>query len=205
MRDRFGSGSAQVNVTPYILIGGKSSRFGRDKATFEYEGEMLAARAARICEEAFPKTQARFVSKASGAFLDREVVADVYPDRGAAGAIHAALAEAAAPWIFVLACDLPLVRPDLVARLYEGVDADHGCVIPVQPDGLWQPLCALYQVDKCLPAFEAAISGDGPYRSLRSIAQSVEPRILEFSEYSGLTDASRMLTNVNTITDLEGI
>ncbi len=194
-----------MNIAPYILIGGSSTRFGRDKATFEHEGEMLAARAMRVCEDAFPEARARFVSKTSGKFLDRKMIADVYPDRGAAGAIHAALARSLTPWIFVLACDLPSISPEFLRGLSEGIDDDHGCVIPVQPDGRWQPLCALYQIDKCLPTFEAAVSGDGIHSSLRAIAECTKPRIVEFTEYSNLPSAPRLLTNVNTIDDLKRI
>jgi molybdopterin-guanine dinucleotide biosynthesis protein A len=193
-----------VNVTPYILIGGRSSRFGSDKAAFEFQGETLAARAARICEEAFPDSKARFVSTVSGTFLDREMIADIYPDRGAAGAVHAALADARTPWIFVLACDLPLVTPEFISKLKEFTDDEHACVVPVQPDGKWQPLCAFYRTDVCLRILETAISGDHQ-PSLRAIAQTTEPRVVEIGEYSDLPDAPRLLTNVNTVADLDGI
>lgn len=193
-----------MNVTPYILIGGRSSRFGSDKSTFELNGETLAARAARICEEAFPRSKARFVSTVSGTYLDRDLIADIYPDRGAAGAVHAALTDARTPWIFVLACDLPLVTPEFVSKLAEFTDGDHGCVVPVQRGDRWQPLCAFYRTDVCLRIFETAISGD-QQPSLRAIAKTAEPRIVEFGEYSNLPDAPRLLTNVNTVADLDRI
>lgn len=194
-----------MEIEPYILIGGNSTRFGTDKATFEFEGEMLAARAARTAEEALPKTQARFVSKAPGSFFGRPMIADVYADRGAAGAIHAALANASAPWIFVLACDLPLATSDLIAKLSTFIDEEYGCVVPVQPDGRWQPLCAFYHVNKCLKRFEMAIAGADRNESLRSIAEHVEPRLVEFSEYADIPNSRRLLTNVNTLADLDGI
>lgn len=205
MRDRIGSSNCPVNITPYILIGGKSSRFGSDKATFAHQGEMLAARAARTCEESFPGTKARFVSTASGTFLDRDMIADIYHDRGAAGAIHAALSDARTPCIFVLACDLPLVTPEFISKLVEFIDEDNGCVVPVQADGRWQPLSAFYRTEVCLQVFEAAITGVGQNPSLRAIAESVKPRVIEFEEYSDLPDADRLLTNVNTIADLDCI
>ena len=194
-----------MNISPYILIGGRSSRFGRDKATFELNGETLAARALRVCEEAFPAAEARFVSRASGTLFDHVTIADIYPDRGAAGAIHAALADARTPWIFVLACDLPLVRPDFILELVEFIGDDCGCVVPVQSDGRWQPLSAFYRTEVCLRVFEMLVAGDGRNQSLRAIAESAKPRVVEFTEYSDLPDASRMLTNVNTIGDLDCI
>lgn len=193
------------NIKPYILIGGKSSRFGTDKATFEYEGEMLGARAVRITETAFTDQLATFVSRTCGSFLGRRMIADLYPDRGAAGAIHAALSDARDGWMFILACDLPLVTPDFIEQLSEHTKNDHGCIIPVQFDGRWQPLCALYNVQKCLKTFEHAITDDGKHSSLRAIVAGLDPRIVDFSEFVAMSGADRMLMNVNSMADLESI
>ncbi|MGD9631584.1 MAG: molybdenum cofactor guanylyltransferase [Pyrinomonadaceae bacterium] len=194
-----------IEVRPYILIGGRSSRFGRDKATFEFEGEILAARAARIAETAFEGTAAKFVSRTNGNFLDRAMIADVYPGRGAAGAIHAALADASTGWIFVLACDLPLVTPEFIRALYKLIDDEHGCVVPVQPDGRWQPLCAFYQAEICLETFENAAALTGKHPSLRAIAAAVRPSAVEFAAYSSLANSAELLKNLNTFSDLADI
>jgi len=195
-----------MEIQPYILIGGNSTRFETDKATFEFEGEMLGARAARVAEEALPKARARFVSKAPGTFLSRPMIADVFAERGAAGAIHAALADASTQWIFVLACDLPLATSDLISKLSTFIGDEYGCVVPVQTDGRWQPLCTFYQVEKCMRAFELAMTEvDRKQPSLRSIAQRVHPRLVDFSEYGSLPDAARLLMNANSIGDLDGI
>jgi len=42
-----------MQIEPFILVGGRSTRFGVDKATFEFEGETLAERAA-ICHSSLP-------------------------------------------------------------------------------------------------------------------------------------------------------
>jgi len=194
-----------TTVKPYILIGGRSVRFGRDKATFQFRGEMLADRAARVVEAAIGGTQATFVSTTYGTFSGRRMIADVYPGRGAAGAIHAALADASVGWIFVLACDLPLVTEELIRTLYERADDDHGCVVPVQPDGRWQPLCALYQAERCLQAFEDAIALDGKHLSVRAIAETVRPIAVPYAEYASLANARHLLSNLNTDIDLADI
>lgn len=194
-----------MTIKPYILIGGRSSRFGVDKATFEYDGETLAGRALRVIESAFPNSQATFVSRADGSFLDRRMIGDVYGDQGAAGAIHAAMADASDGWIFVLACDLPKVTPNLIGKLETHIDDENGCVIPVQPDGAWQPLCAFYQVAKCLEAFEKVVSGSGRHISLRVLAKGVRPRAVEFQEYAELPNSQRLFMNANSIADLASI
>lgn len=194
-----------MQIQPYILIGGDSTRFGRDKATFEFEGETLASRAVRICEAAFPDSQITFVSKAAGTFLGRRTIGDVYARRGATGAIHAALADASTDWIFVLACDLPMATSDLIRTLSNRIGDEYGCVVPVQPDGPWQPLCAFYNTDKCLEIFEKVAAADGRHVSLRTMIGTVAPRVVEFSEYASLPNSERLLTNVNSMADLESI
>lgn len=194
-----------MSIQPYILIGGNSTRFGVDKATFEFDGETLAGRSLRTVELAFPESQAKFVGKSNGRFLGREVVGDVYRERGAAGAIHAALNDAETDRIFVVACDLPLVSVEFVRFLDGLADGTNGCVIPIQSDGIWQPLCAAYNVAKCLQSFEKTVAIDGRHPSVRTTIGTLDPRIVEFDEYEFLEDSQRLLMNLNSVADLESI
>lgn len=194
-----------MGIQPYILIGGDSKRFGVDKATFEIGGETLAGRSLRTIESAFPGSPAKFVGRAGGTFLGREVIGDVISDKGAVGAIHTALHYAPTEWVFVIACDLPRVSVEFIRFLADLADGVHGCVVPVQPDGRWQPLCAMYNLAKCLHPFEIALAADGKHSSLRSIIEKLDPRVVEYPEYKYLADSQRLLMNVNTVADLEGI
>ncbi|MEL7609190.1 MAG: molybdenum cofactor guanylyltransferase [Bacillota bacterium] len=98
-----------------ILCGGKSCRMGFDKA-FLMEGDayLLQTNAQRL-GSAFERvllvsdTVEKFAPY--GAFGATSAVADHYPGTGPLGGICTALEETDAPYIFVMACDMP--RPDL--------------------------------------------------------------------------------------------
>src|SRR6187402_2116512 len=98
-----------MDIDAFILIGGRSERFGRDKAFVEFEGETLAARAARIVESGLSPIHLRFVASAEDQFvaqlvfaLGKPMVTDLEPGFGAWSGVHAALAYAHAEWAFVL-------------------------------------------------------------------------------------------------------
>ncbi|HVF46691.1 MAG TPA: molybdenum cofactor guanylyltransferase, partial [Pyrinomonadaceae bacterium] len=145
-----------MDIDAFILVGGRSSRMGRDKATLELDGVTLVDRAAATITKAFDPSSIVLVASGPEQVLSIfghehsfRFVFDVYPDRGPFGAIHAALANARTSWIFVMACDLPLVTPDLLHVLSEYLADDVDAVASVQPDGKPQPLCAFYRVESC--------------------------------------------------------
>ena len=78
--------------------------------------------------------------------------------------------EAATPWVFVVATDMPFLRPALIEQLANyrsGVDA----VVPLV-DGHPQPLAAFYSID-ALPAVRALATGNGK-RSLRAALERLQ-------------------------------
>lgn len=112
-----------------------------------------------------------------------------------------ALTNCKMPLAFVLACDLPFVTGDLLERIASFCSGDADAVVPVQPDGRLQPLCALYRRDACLEkAMEMLKTGK---RSLHSLVRCLNPRLVEFSEISDLADSNLFFTNINTPADFE--
>src|SRR5712691_8368629 len=92
----------------FVLVGGKSSRMGRDKANLPFEGRTLVERvAAAVADAAGSVTlvgpPGRYES------LGLPVIADLEPDLGPLGGIHAALSATSAAWNLIAACDLPAV------------------------------------------------------------------------------------------------
>lgn len=194
-----------MNVAPYILIGGASRRFGRDKATFEFEGETLAARAVRVAENALADSTAIFIAAGGDQFdslNQRRTISDTIPGLGAVGAVGTALTHASAEWTFVLACDLPFVSEGFIRLMASLTAAEYDVIVPVQPDGRWQPLCAFYRKTRCRDVFQHALRDRDNVPSLRSIVEGLNARIVTFAEYSTLDDAEYLLQNINERTDL---
>lgn len=146
-----------------ILAGGEGRRFGGPKALASLGGIPLLERAFRVLE---PVTAAVVVvGRPPGVTLpvSLPVVPDRRPGRGPAGGVEAALSHARDQGLvgaLILACDLPLVPPGLVARLLEEGDS-VGPVVPLSSGPLGcEPLCAYYGVD-LLAEVTAFLDGGG--------------------------------------------
>jgi len=123
---------------------------------------------------------------------------DIYPQWGALGGVHAALAAARTEWCLVVACDLPFVTPDLFTRMAT-LRENHEAVVPIQQDGRPQPLCSLYRIDPCLRRATELIK-TGQRRPV-DLLRSVKSRWLAFAELEDLDHAEQFFVNINTPED----
>ena len=146
-------------VTGVILAGGKSSRFGSDKASARLLGKPLLQWVVSALE---PVCEALVVVRAAGQVLPRIDCArppveteDRYEDKGPLAGLVSGFAMVGTEFAFAVSCDAPLVRPELVQLLHErAASADIAC--PLVEEHL-QPLVALYRVATCLPVFRDCV------------------------------------------------
>ena len=198
-----------IDTDAFILIGGRSSRLGRDKAIAELGGMTLAQRAFQTTTEALPDSRVTFVAANEAQFGIDAIAAggpfifDLIPDRGPLGGMHAALVFAQTPWIFVLACDYPFVTSDLIRFLGDMVSDDCGAVVPEQDDGRLQPLCAFYKTEAARPVVGEIIERPRVPPPMNEIVRELEPRIVKFSEFCELAASDEIFSNVNTPKHLE--
>ena len=199
----------EMDIDAFILIGGRSSRFGTDKAFVEFAGEMLAVRAARIVETALTTTRATLIAAAEDQFerkllskLDRPIIFDLKPGSGAWSGLHAALCSAQREWIFFSACDHPFITPEFLRLLAAGIADPYSAVIPRQPDGRLQPLCAFYRVSAALPLVERVLADGGRISALTTIFDRLKTYVVEPEEYGDLENADKFFLNFNTPADM---
>ena len=138
-----------------ILAGGKSSRFGSNKALALHQGDALIQTIARRLAALFPETLLITNTPEEYGFLGWPMAKDLYPDCGPLAGIHAALRTVSQPRIFVCGCDMPLVNPELIRFLCE-LEGDHDIVLPWLDEGP-EPLYAVYS-KKALPIIEEQLS-----------------------------------------------
>jgi molybdopterin-guanine dinucleotide biosynthesis protein A len=187
-----------VEIEGFVLVGGKSSRMGRDKAALILNGRSFAEHAAEALAQIAGRVN--LVGAKDVDSLRIGNVPDVYKEWGALGGLHAALAACRAPWAAVVACDLPFVTGELLERLAalrEGFDA----VAPLQEDGRIQPLCSLYRTEACRERARLLIE-EGERRP-RSLLQKVRARVVAWEEIAELEGAELFFQNVNTPEDYD--
>ena len=155
-----------------ILAGGKSSRLGGvPKAQLKYDGDTLLGRALAAARGA---GRVAVVGPDPGTLPAGTLTArEDPPFAGPAAAIEAGLlaldmnAEGGAPWILVLACDMPHAGdavPVLLAELARNADTENTGTegaMAVSPDGRKQPLLGIYRLSALQREVRAAAGQGG--------------------------------------------
>jgi len=193
-----------VDFDAFILIGGRSSRFGSDKALADLGSVTLAENAARLIGQIQGCANVTLVSANETQFADAQmplnVVADKNPGRGVWSGFQTALAASKREMTFVLACDLPLLSENLLEKLVETArNSNIIAAVPLQPDGRLQPLCGIYRTKPVLAAVNTKMEGDERLPSLISFARKIGAAVVESDE----NDVADEFLNVNTRDDLE--
>ena len=132
-----------------ILCGGKSSRMGRDKAMLPFGPELMLQRVVRLVGEAVPIENLAVVAAPNQLLPDLPAGVTVARDRheycgpleGLATGLGALAGRADA--VYATACDVPLLVPAFVERMFELL-GDFDIAVPF--DGQHHhPLAAVYR------------------------------------------------------------
>lgn len=127
-----------------LLAGGKSVRMGEDKALLSFEGmTLLEHGATRLLpggEEVVVVTDMPDRYSLPGV----KMIADAMPHSGPVGGIVTGLGALGEGWHFVLACDMPFVRREVLDLLGDAATPEWDAVVP-EIGGEAEPLCALYR------------------------------------------------------------
>jgi molybdopterin-guanine dinucleotide biosynthesis protein A len=184
-----------------VLAGGRSVRFGGEKAVALLAGKPLlqwaAERLRSVCSNVGanvrPGTEAEAVAQA----LELPVLHDEAGDAtGPLAGVKVGLiwaVEQGARALAVSPCDAPLLPEDLYVRLLE--HAAGGAAMAETSDGR-QPLCAVWPVS-ALPAVREALAG-GAHPPTWQLLERLGARKVRFAR-------PEQFANVNTRADLDAI
>lgn len=184
-----------------VLAGGLNTRFGRDKASELLRGRSLLQ---RVLDRLDGIVDEYVVVKAAGqelasVYASRPItyVEDLFPGAGPLGGVYTGLSTMAATRAVAVACDMPLLKPSLIALLRR-LQPEHDAVVPL--NGLPEPLCAVYAAT-CIPAIKAQLEA-GSYK-MTSFLDDLAVRYVEPGEWQRLDKDGLSFLNVNTEEDLE--
>jgi molybdenum cofactor guanylyltransferase len=141
----------------FVLVGGLSSRMGRDKALLPLNSKPLAEHIASVVEQAagnvvFVGMPERYRG------LSRECLPDLHPGAGPLAGIEAALASKRGDLNLIVACDMPGLSPEWLAQLMDQAELTKAaCLAATDCAGQVHPLCSVYRSD-CLAAVQSAIT-----------------------------------------------
>jgi molybdopterin-guanine dinucleotide biosynthesis protein A len=189
---------AQIDISGFVLAGGKSRRMGRDKAQIVWrDGTLLTDATDRL------KSVTDRVFVVGEVQVDDpkvKVVHDLVPGSGPMGGIHAALSTTETPWNLVLGVDLPLISTAFLRWMTEICRSEnHKTVIVPRINDEFQPLCAAYHRD-FLPICAAALARK--QFSIHDLYRITATRIMEEDQIRAAGFAPESFLNVNTPEDL---
>jgi molybdenum cofactor guanylyltransferase len=186
-----------------VLAGGRSTRFGSDKAAALLDGRALiqwvVSALDGVCSEIVIAAAPNQRLPPLEARSPLRVVRDTEVGLGPLAGLATGLAAITAPICFAASCDAPLLRGAIVELLYSKLlGHDIACA---EVDGRLQPLVAVFRPATCLPAFRQAIER----QELKLTAAFANLDLVVVGE-SDLRMADRALesfVNINRPQDLE--
>jgi len=128
-----------------LLAGGKSSRMGREKAALLVEGVPLWRRQLETLRATAP-VEVLISGRSEGPYAEggAAVILDQWPETGPLGGLATVLPRSAAPWVLVLAVDMPRMTTVYLRGLVAEAERTGRGVVPRFADGQRQPLAAVY-------------------------------------------------------------
>jgi len=183
-----------AGVTGVILAGGASRRMGRNKALLRINDATLIERVYRTMAALFEEVIIVTNSPEEYAFLPCRTMPDIYPGQGSIAGLHAGLFHSITPLVFIAACDMPFLNPELI-RLLCGNAGESDALIPLNGEGLREPLHALYS-RSTLPVLRDIIErGD---KSILILLEQVRTRLVTPEAYASIAGAEESFRNINT-------
>ncbi len=208
-------------ITGYVMAGGGSTRFGRDKALVEVGGRPMLARMTALMQGITEQVKIVGTPEKYAEF-GIEVVSDRWPGEGPLGGIITALLDAAshsapfeqsrqqphadnlhaADWCLIVSCDMPFLTHDWLAYLSKRAAASTAQVVMPVSAGGPEPLCACYRADGAetlQAAFEAGV------RKITEALKHVTTEVLDEVHWKRFDSAGRLFWNMNTAADFEEV
>jgi len=198
------AGQNDVGVAGYILAGGGSTRFGRDKALVEVGGMPMLERMIELLQRVTKQVKIVAPPAKYDAFA-AEIVQDRWPGEGPLGGIITALKDAAkspavCEWNLIVSCDMPFLTGEWLAFLGERAASSKAQVVIPHSAGGPEPLCACYRTDAAEPLVKAFGSG---VRKIMEAVKHVTMEVLDEADWKRFDSAGRLFWNMNTAADYE--
>jgi molybdopterin-guanine dinucleotide biosynthesis protein A len=185
------------DVTGVVLAGGKSARYGKNKALVIVDGAPLIERVIGEMEAIFQKIILITNTPNDYTYLALPIYEDLMKELGPLGGIYTGLNGIQTNAGFFVPCDMPFLNQKLIRYMVE-IRNDFEVVVP-RITGKLEPLCALYS-KRCLPSVKRLIDAQ-EYQIFRFF-DDVSVRFVEKEEIQRFDPELRSFFNINSPEDL---
>jgi len=185
-----------------ILCGGKSSRMGFDKSTIKVKNKFLIEIIAEELSQVFQNIF--LVSNDLERFKDAKytVLEDIIVNSGPIGAIYTALKGATSKYVFITACDMPIISLDYIKYMMELIKRENVQGVVSYNSKYVEPLYAFYSIDM-IDAFEIELKKNN-YKLL-DVINSSKMYYVEETKWRDHCRGIDVFTNLNYKSDLAAL
>jgi molybdopterin-guanine dinucleotide biosynthesis protein A len=185
-----------------ILAGGRSSRLGEDKALVPLAGIPLMTHTARRLHHVAKQlilAGRPYLSVDIGLSTNVTFTADAFPAAGPLVGVYSGLLASGAELNVVVPCDMPLIRPRLLAHLLTAAGESPARIVVPESNGEPQVLPSVYKRSAAETVRQALDDGE---RSLHGFLGRVQAHVVPESAVRELDPEGRSFFNINTRDDL---
>ncbi len=166
-------------ITGVILAGGRSSRYGENKALLNLGGGTVISSVRDVLSSLFPRVILSANNPEEYKFLGLKTFTDFFEDKGPLGGIHSALVNSETEKIFITTCDMPLIRAEDI--LFIAQNSRESDITVVSAGSRLQPLFGVYS-KKLIPEIERILLDDKRKNySVKRLLDVSDTKILETS------------------------
>jgi molybdopterin-guanine dinucleotide biosynthesis protein A len=192
-----------AGVGGFVLTGGGSKRFGRDKSLVEIGNQPLLERLCSVLRGVTHSVRIVGSPESYGGF-GGAVTSDRWPGEGPLGGIITALLAGAKDggpeWNIIIGCDMPFLTCEWLTYLAQRAQASEAdVVVPKSAHGL-EPLCACWRTSagaRLQLAFESGV------RKVTEGMKHLSMEVLDEADWKRFDSADRLFWNMNTLSDYE--
>jgi len=199
-----GDAATRKPVLGYVLAGGGSTRFGRDKALAEVGGAPMLAQMRALLSDVTSEVKVIAAPHRYSA-LGIPSIADRWEGQGPLAGIITALlttqeGASGAEWNLIVGCDMPfLSRIWLRYLITRALASETQVVVPRSENGL-EPLCACWRssgAEGLRRVFESGI------RKVTEAMRQLQMEIVDEKDCKRFDSAGRLFWNMNTAADYD--
>lgn len=184
-------------ITGIILAGGKSSRYGANKAFVEINGVQLIERVITVMGSVFEHLILITNTPHEYTYLNLPMYEDLIKGLGPIGGILTGLEAISDESGFFMACDMPFINGDLIHYMVE-VSDDYDAVVP-RISWKMEALHALYK-KSCLTAIKELIESN-EYQTIKFF-NKIRVRYVDWDEIRAFDPKQRSFFNINSPQEL---
>ncbi|MFA5775559.1 MAG: molybdenum cofactor guanylyltransferase [Ilumatobacteraceae bacterium] len=178
------------SVTGIVLVGGRSTRFGSDKALYPINGTPMG----RLVADNMRASGIEHILCVGGSQeiavrLGLQFLADSFPGEGPLGGLVTAMRDVSSDVMTVVPCDVPRLGPERIRQLVEAVSEQATSDVSVLTTSQDHWLCSAWRIKNCRDVVEQQFeSGE---RAIHRVANLLTVQRVSATEAE--------MTNVNTL------